>query len=199
MKAIMKFHFRKYNCQQPWAISINSVVWPDKAGEYCCCLPDPWDFYIKYLFMTSERNKCLIANILVYWLLCQHLHINTLRPRQNGCHFPDDIFKWIFLNENVWISIKITLKFVPRGPISNNPPLVQIMAWRRPGKKPLSEPMTVSLLTHICVTRPQWVKSKINIWQCYADSRCHICNLSSQSVSRFIDMTCIGYICAVWK
>ena len=27
--------------------------------------------------------------------------INTLRPRQNGRHFPDDIFNWIFLNENV--------------------------------------------------------------------------------------------------
>ena len=45
---------------------------------------------------------------------------NTLRPRQNGSHFPDDIFKWIFLNENVWISINISLKFVPRGPINNN-------------------------------------------------------------------------------
>ena len=31
------------------------------------------------------------------------------------------------------------------------------MAWRRPGDKPLSGPMMVSLLTHICVTRPQWV------------------------------------------
>ena len=27
--------------------------------------------------------------------------LNTLRPRQNGHHFPDDIFKCIFLNENV--------------------------------------------------------------------------------------------------
>ena len=43
------------------------------------------------------------------------------------------IFKWIFLNENVWISINISLKFVPRGPINNIPTLVQVMAWRRPG------------------------------------------------------------------
>ena len=43
--------------------------------------------------------------------------LNTLRPRQNGRHFPDDIFKCLFLNENVWISIKISLKFVPEGPI----------------------------------------------------------------------------------
>ena len=32
------------------------------------------------------------------------------------------------------------------------------MAWRRPGNKPLSEPRMISLPTHICVTRPQWVK-----------------------------------------
>ena len=87
-------------------------------------------------------------------------YLNTLRPRQDGRYFPDDNFKCIFLNENVWISIKISLKFVPKGSISNIPALVQIMAWRRPGDKPLSEPMMVSLLTHICVTRPQWVKVK---------------------------------------
>ena len=52
----------------------------------------------------------------------------------------------IFLNENVRISIKISLMFVPKGPINNIPALVQIIAWRRPGDKPLSEPMMVSLL-----------------------------------------------------
>ena len=83
---------------------------------------------------------------------------NTLRPRQNSRHFADDTFKHIFLNENVRISIKISLKFVLEGPMNNIPALVQIMAWRRPGDKPLSEPMMVSSLTHICVTRPQWVK-----------------------------------------
>ena len=83
--------------------------------------------------------------------------VNTSRPRQNGRHFPDDIFTYIFLNENVKTFIKISLKFVPKGPINNIPALVQIMAWRRPGDKSLSEPMLVSLPTHICVTRPQWV------------------------------------------
>ena len=43
-------------------------------------------------------------------------------------------------------------------PTKNIPALVQIMAWCRPGGKPLSEPMVVSLLTHICGTRPQCVK-----------------------------------------
>ena len=82
---------------------------------------------------------------------------NTLRPRQNGRHFADDIFKCIFLNENAGSLLKISLKFIPKVLINNIPALVQIMAWRRPGDKPLSEPMMVSLLTHICVTGPQWV------------------------------------------
>ena len=65
-----------------------------------------------------------------------------------------------FLEWNVWISINISLKFVPKGPINNIHALVQIMAWHRPGDKPLSEPMLIILLTHICVTRPQWVNLK---------------------------------------
>ena len=94
-------------------------------------------------------------------LIAPHRYgFNTLRPRLNGRHFADDIFKCIFLNENAWFAIKISLKFVPQGPITNIPALNQIMAWRRPGDKPLSEPMMVSLPTHICVTRPQWVKTR---------------------------------------
>ena len=91
----------------------------------------------------------------------------TLRPRQNCRHFADDILKCIFLNDNVWILLKIWLKLVPKVPMSNILAMVQIMAWRRSGDKQLSEPMMVSLLTHICVTQPQWVNI-INIstnWQ----------------------------------
>ena len=90
--------------------------------------------------------------------------LNTLRSRQNGRHFADDTFKPIFLNEKIRISIKISLKFVPKVPINNIPALVQIMAWRRPGAKPLSEPMMIILLTHTCVTRPQWVKVCSPLW-----------------------------------
>ena len=63
------------------------------------------------------------------WIaLLSSLSINTLRPRQNGRHFPGDIFKCILLNEDAWISIKNSLKFVPKGSINNIPTLVQIMA-----------------------------------------------------------------------
>ena len=94
---------------------------------------------------------CQLTNMSHAW------SVNSLRPRQNGRLFADNTFKRIFLNENIRISIEISLKFVPKGPINNIPALVQIMAWRRSGGKPLSEPMMVILLTHIC--RPQWVNS----------------------------------------
>ena len=66
--------------------------------------------------------------------------INTLKPRENCSHFTDYIFKCIFLDENIWISIDISLKFVPKGWFNNIPALVQVMA-----DKPLSEPMMSSL------------------------------------------------------
>ena len=98
--------------------------------------------------------------------------VNTLRLRQNGRHLADDIFKCIFLNENVLIIIKFSLTLVPRGWINNIPALIQIMAWRRPGDKPLTEPMMVNSLMHIYVTQPQWVKSsrsmcQSNTWSWY--------------------------------
>ena len=95
-----------------------------------------------YFYVSSKKNSTL----------------NTLRPRQNGRQFADDILKCVFLIENVWISIKISLKFVSKGPIINSWALVHIMAWCRPADKPLSEPMVISLMAHICVTRPQWDK-----------------------------------------
>ena len=109
--------------------------------------------------VTGQYN--IFGSELIYWhwinQTLELISVNTLRPRQDGRHFPDDVFKWIFLNEIIWILIKISLKFVPKGPINNIPALVQIMAWHHPGNKSLSEPMMVSLTTHICVTRPQWV------------------------------------------
>ena len=113
-----------------------------------------WKFGEIELHLSCRFSWCQVWNTY----LCNA--VNTSRPIQNGLSFPDDIFKCIFLNENVWNSIKISLKSVSRGPIYNIQALVQIMAWRRPGDKPLSEPMLVTLPTHICVTRPQWVNRR---------------------------------------
>ena len=136
----------------------------------------------------SSKNDEFLE--LLSW--CPTNNFNTLRPRQNGRHFADDTFKHIFLNENVRISIKFSLKFVPEGPIDNIPALVQIMAWRRPGDKSLSEPMMVRLPTHICVTRPQWVKSNQCNWYQIL-STCHYNNVIMSAMASQI--TGISIVC----
>ena len=80
---------------------------------------------------------------------------NTLRARQHGRYFADDISKCISLNENVQISNKISLKFVLKGPINNVAALVHILACYQPGDKPTSETMMLILVTHLCVTLHQ--------------------------------------------
>ena len=120
----------------------------------------PGQHMVVEILALSEDNRILGCFRKFWWILqlwWVWTLLNILRPRQNGRHFADDTFKCIFMNENVRISINISLKFVPKGLINNIPALVQIMAWHRPGDKPLSETMMVNLLTHICVTRPQWV------------------------------------------
>ena len=150
----------------------------------CLCLNRCWSLDNKfrsdlnqntYIFIEEHAFENVVWKMVAIIMVCTQcvkvtatclidgypvlVQVNTLRPRQNDRHFADDTFNRIFVNENVRTSIEFSLKFVPKGPINNIPALVQIMAWRRPGDKPLSELVMVSLLTHICVTRPQWVKA----------------------------------------
>ena len=124
--------------------------WPVVAPGCCHRVPETALFF---LYQEENHKAIKIQNHMwgITWVN-KLTHINKLRPRQNGRHFSDNIFKGIFLNENVCISIKIPLKFAPKGPINNIPTLVQIMAWCWSGDKPLSEPMIVRLLTHISIT-----------------------------------------------
>ena len=123
-------------------------------------------------------------------LFLQQFFFKTLRPRQNGRHCANDTFKTIFMNEDVWNFIEISLKFVPKGPIDNIPAFVWIMAWRRPGAKPLSEPMVVRLPTHICVTGPQWVKAGIFVSGIYLRLLTSLVVLSSNTVSCISPWNC---------
>ena len=113
---------------------------------------------ITKLTSKSEKEKEYIEKLVLHHQDSTQItnnNLNTLRQRQNGCHFPDNSFKCICLNENVWSSIKISLKFVPRGPIDNIPALVQIMAWHLTGDRRLSEPM----MAHITRAYRGWVKN----------------------------------------
>ena len=92
------------------------------------------------LWLGAEQAT---SHYLNQWWPSSTTHICVTRHRwvNWGRHNMAAIFRYIFLNENAWISIKISLIFFffSKGAIDNIPSLVQIMAWRRPGDKPLSE------------------------------------------------------------
>ena len=101
----------------------------------------PW--YSLHFLTMGYDGKEPFDPLICFWNGCPVIdywctYINSLRPRQNGLHFTDDNFKCIFLNENVWHLINVSLKFVPKGPINNILALVRMMAWR--------------------LTRPQWLE-----------------------------------------
>ena len=73
---------------------------------------------------TSYFNICILI-------------VNILKQRQTSCHFSDNIFRCIFLNENVWISIKISVNYVLKGPINMvnllmhvSPDLNELIGWQ---------------------------------------------------------------------
>ena len=79
---------------------------------------------------TRFHGKNLLYQYRKFHSLSSTTQFNSSPPAQNGSLFADNIFRSIFVNENFCILIKISLQFVPKGLIDNNPALVQIMAWR---------------------------------------------------------------------
>ena len=114
-------------------------------------------------FLQNTQNRHIISHHWLWDIRCllwvQSMLFILLHSRinQNGHQFPDYIFKCIFVKENIWILLKISLKLVPKVWINNIPALFQIMAWHRTGNKLLSQSMMINLLTHICINWPQWV------------------------------------------
>ena len=94
---------------------------------------------------TSPKVQWNISTSTTVHLIRTHimkfLSVYSSPPGQNGRHFADDIYLRIFLNENVRLSIQLSLKFLPKGPINNKSALVQVMACHLFGAKPLPEPM----------------------------------------------------------
>ena len=112
-----------------------------------------WNYWI--MGKTLKKTCLFLSSTRCMLMIYHHLHIEA---KIKWPPFSTRLIQMHFLNENVWIMINISLMFVPKDPINNIPALFQVMAWCRSGDKPLSEPLMVSLLTHICITWPQWVK-----------------------------------------
>ena len=147
------------------------LYWGNKNMYFMCiwyiCISRYWDGTGTWN-PTSWKTRTCLYSIWLLMTLRRKIHDQWPNPASDRlAHWGRDkmhaisqtTFSSAFnFNENIWIPIKIALRIVPKGRINNIPALVQIMAWRRPGDKPLSGPMMVRLPTHICITRPQWVK-----------------------------------------
>ena len=109
----------------------------------------------KLIHFHSRKSisECRLENggHLVSASMCwQEGKIHILRSRQNCRHFTDGIFKCIFLNKMYEYRLRFHCSLSPKFELRIFQRWFR-MAWRQPGDKPLSEPMVVGLLTHICV------------------------------------------------
>ena len=137
------------------------------------CILSQWEFSIlpngnkeitMMTFLCLWRKPLIITVAFSQFPLLWHLpqiitDINSSLPEQDGHLFADDIFRCIFDDEIFCILIKISLRFVPKGTNVNIPALVQIMAWRRIGDKPLSEPMLTQFTDAYVRHQGRWVKT----------------------------------------
>ena len=153
-------------------------IWTHVA---CWCVTSPGYYTLLLLQMTTTGNGAWLARCAPIstatgrlknsdtWsntCTCTFGHLNSnLNLNLNSAlyiHWGRDKMDAISQTAFLWMKMfefrTTFLKFVPKGPINNIPALVRVMAWRRPGAKPLSEPVMVRLPTHICVTPPHWVK-----------------------------------------
>ena len=143
----------------------------------------------------SLPNRCLkslskyMKSLCVspyYLILSFNVALTHSPPGQNCRHLADDRSNYIFMNKNVCILIRISLKFVPKGPIDNKPALVQAMAWRRIGD--LNQCLSNSL-THICGTRGGWVKRAHISLIPHSSMLCDINHIYNFSVSLLANVT----------
>ena len=102
-------------------------------------------------YLISGPRQLLHDTFLVITLPTDGIWVNTMPTKKSpepcvlltplpmdkmDAVLADDNFRCISFNENDRISIRISLKFVPRSSIYNKPALVQVMAWRWTGDKP---------------------------------------------------------------
>ena len=99
-------------------------------------------------FMASQCvgvNKNFMGCVSISQTLVRHL---THWDQNKNSHFTYNTYKFMFLYENCCILIPNSLKFVAKGPMNNEPALVEIMAWHQTDDKPLSEPMSIHKPRH---------------------------------------------------
>ena len=122
-----------------------------KAMLYIKLLPMRQTIYTWYLSLDTycycsayDRDRAIESSLVVAMIM--QFNFMSSIPGQNGGHFEDYIFKCIFMTENFCMSIIISVKFDQSGPIDNKAALIQVMAWRRTGVRPLPEPIITQFI-----------------------------------------------------
>ena len=98
------------------------------------------------MIVCTNQESTGLTYFLVAFIIANGKADLTYPPGENGRHFADGIFKNVYMNEKFCILIRISMKFIPRGLIDNKQALVPVMAWRRTGDKPLSEPILIQFM-----------------------------------------------------
>ena len=150
----------QWNFNHTWCIFIQENAFENVVWKMAAILALPQYFESLRVFSASQSLLCreyttqFISPHRGSILQCLEalfaVAVNKQLKTQVGWWyqtFADTLFD-IQTDCIAWIFIKISVNFVPKCPINNSPALVQIMGWRRPGDKPLSEPMMVTLLMY---------------------------------------------------
>ena len=136
-------------------------------GQNCChftdniftCISMNIDFCIlikTWWHHQIERFAMLLA------LCAENSPVPIEFPAQMPVTWSFDVFFYLRMNKqlreqswgwwsemplwSLWCDCNVSLKFVPKGLMDNKAALVQVMAWRRTGAKPLPEPMLIWFL-----------------------------------------------------
>ena len=117
---------------------------------------DPVALFGTRIYMEPLRIKSELSLRKVVLLALTHWGRDKMTAFLQTTYL--NAFSWMKMYE---FRLKFHRNLFLRG-INKIPALVHIMAWRRLGDKPLSEPMMFRYATHIYVTRPQWVNG--NYW-----------------------------------
>ena len=124
-------------------------------------------FKLRYCHIKISYKCCNKNNEI--W---NHPHSHRVQPHRlthlplnkMAAHLADDTFNRIFVNEKLWILIKNSLKFVPKGPIDKKPALVQVWLGACSAPSHYLNQCWHNWLTHICGTRGRWVKGHDMEW-----------------------------------
>ena len=167
-------------CWGPKSINNSQILYYEKYSWW----KDSWWWQPLKIYPKPNIVSAVItlSNVSWYYMLQCNDRNNTQTTSLThwGRDKMADISQTTFSNvfSSMWMfEFRLKLKFVPKGPINTIPALAQIMAWRRPGDKPLSEAMLISLPMHICISfnelthkiqpiaRPSgWVRC-VRIWE----------------------------------